>query len=368
MKYLGYRELCTSAVRNKNEEIAKMTALKELQQQKKTLLLKERPPRAREAAKLLGISEAEYVALSYGETCTMLDNNRFTEILLQLETVGEVMALTRNDAMVLEHHGTYQGGTKGKNHVIFNTPEIDLRLNVSKWKYGFAVDENKRQSLQFFDEFGEAAHKIYVTSASDKSSYEAILHEFSTTGSFSDLKITNKPEAHITHIKDVNIDQEAIHKDWKALDDVHQINGFLEEYSVTRPQAYRYLGNDAITLQRTALEGLLEKVSELQIPLLIFVSNSTSTQIHNGVVNKLMEMGPWFNVLDPKFSLHANMELVSETWMVTKYLNGESPTYSMELFDINHNSLMMVYLHPEARKNDDKKQLWADILMSLQEK
>ncbi len=342
-----------------------MDLFKTLQQKKKDLLAEERPPRAREAAKKLEISEAEYVALSSGETCTMLDNKRFAELLLQLETVGEVMALTRNDAMVLEHHGIYQGGVNRYDHLIFNSPEIDLRLRVSEWKYGFAVDENNRQSLQFFDEFGEASHKIYVTDASNKASYENILLEFSTTGNFRDLAIKSKPE---TFIKEVDIDQQAIHKDWRALDDAHQVNALLKNYGVTRPQAYRCLGEDALVLQRTALEDLLKKVSEQQIPLLIFVSNATSTQIHNGTVTKLMEMGPWFNVLDPTFSLHANMELVAETWMITKHLNEQSPTYSMELFDTNHNTLMMVYLHPDAQSDKDKTLLWKTILMSLQEK
>lgn len=48
----------------------------------------------------------------------------------------------------------------------------------------------------------------------------------------------------------------------------------------------------------------------------MFVPNSSATQIHNGTVHKLMEMGPWFNVLDPKFNLHANMSLISESWCI----------------------------------------------------
>lgn len=341
-----------------------MLTVTTLYQQKKDLLTQERPQRAREAAKTLKITEAEYVALSLSDTCTMLDGNRFAELLLQLEPVGKLMALTRNDAMVLEHHGVYKDGYQKETYLIFNTPEIDLRLQISKWKYGFAVEEKNRQSLQFFDQFGEAAHKIYITDASDKTAYENILHDFSTTATFQDLVIKNKTK---TKVASVKINQEAIHKDWLALNDVHQVNALLKDYGVTRPQAYRCLKENSSLLQSSALEDMLQQVSELQIPLLIFVSNATSTQIHNGVVNKLMEMGPWFNVLDPAFSLHANMELVTETWMVAKNINKDHPTYSMELFDANQETLMVIYLQMEAISDNKVINKWLEILNSLKE-
>lgn len=343
-----------------------MSNFEALRQQKQDLLAEKRPPRAREAAKKLGISEAEYVALSCGETCSPLASDRFSDLLLKLGSVGEMMALTRNDAMVLEHHGVYRDGVSRHNHVIFNTPEIDLRLRVSDWKYGFAVDENGRQSLQFFDKYGEAAHKVYVTDHSDKAAYESLLHEFGTTGGFHEMNVKTKEPAGV--IEDVDVDETAIRKDWKALDNAHHVNALLKAYGVTRPQAYRHLGDDALALKADALKSMLEKAADLEIPLLIFVPNDTSTQIHNGVVKKLMEMGPWFNVLDPGFNLHANMELVTEAWMVIKHLGEHDKTCSMELFDANQKALMMVYLHPDGQVDKEMKAMWADVLMSLQEK
>ena len=209
----------------------------------------------------------------------------------------------------------YRDGVNRHNHVIFNTPDIDLRLRISDWKYGFSVDESGRQSLQFFDQYGEAAHKIYVTDASDKAAYESLLHEFGTTGGFHEVNVKTKEPPVVIDV--VEVDESAIQKDWKALDNAHHVNALLKAYGVTRPQAYRHLGEDAVALRSDALKGMLEKAADPQIPLLIFVPNETSTQIHNGVVNKLMEMGSRFNVLDPKFNLHANMEMVTEAcWMV----------------------------------------------------
>ncbi len=342
-----------------------MNIFETLLQKKKDLLTREKPSGSREAAKELEISEAEYLALSFGETCTMLDNKRFSELLLQFEPVGEVMALTRNDAIVLEHRGVYQGGVINKGSLTFKTSELHLLLKVSKWKYGFAIDQNSHQSLQFFDKFGEISHKIIITDASNKTAYEKILSEFSIAGHFNDLTIKSKPETVIQ--EKIDVDQQAIHKDWRALNDVHQVNALLKTYGLTRPQAYSYLEEDALALQSTALGDLLKKMSKQQLPLLIFVSNPTSIQIHHGIVKKIVE-GVWFNVIDPAFHLHANMKSVTKTWMVTMYLDKQNPSYSIELFDACHNLVMWIGLHSDAKSDINKISLWRDALLSLPEK
>ena len=127
-----------------------------LKQQKQELLAAEKPPRAREAAKQLYISEAEYVALSCGESVYALDCEFLVALIKQLHQIGEVMALTRNDAIVFEHHGVYSDPVIKQNYVIINKPDLDLRLKISDWQYAFAVDEGGRQSFQFFDMDGLA--------------------------------------------------------------------------------------------------------------------------------------------------------------------------------------------------------------------
>ena len=338
-----------------------MSNYKTLLKQKTELLTVKRPPRAREAAKKLKITEAEFVALSCGETCQLLNDSSFVDILKGLEVVGELMALTRNEAMVLESHGIYEGVVERHGHVIINTDKIDLRLRISDWKYGFSVNENDRHSLQFFDAFGEATHKIYLTKKSNVDAYQTLINQHTTNGDFNDLTIIEKP---VISIQKVEINTESFQKDWSELNDAHQVNNLLKKYNATRPQAYRHLGDGAILLRNNGLRKMLEVASEKEIPLLMFVPNYASTQIHNGTVNKLMEMGPWFNVLDPSFNLHANIELVSETWLVIKQ-NDNTETFSMELFDEKQQPLMMIYLHPDAKQDKNIQQLWADTLQNL---
>lgn len=338
-----------------------MSNLENLKKQKIKILAEKKPPRAREAAKQLKISEAEFVALSCGESCSQLDSSRFEQLLTKLEPIGEVMALTRNEAMVLESHGIYKDVSSAHGHIIINTKQIDLRLRVSAWKYGFAVEENARQSLQFFDQFGEATHKIYIGKKSNVIAYESTLVEFSISAGFNSLLIKDKPKIKIENLA---IDVAALQKDWQNLDNVHQVNKLLTKYAITRPQAYRHLGDKAAILAKDSLRTMLEIASTKKIPLLMFVPNYASTHIHNGTVNKLMEMGPWFNVLDPGFNLHANMDLISETWLVIKTLDQQN-SYSMEIFDEHQQPLMMVYLHPDAKQDINMQNTWQSTLQNL---
>lgn len=343
-----------------------MSKTMELQRRKAELLATDKPPRAREAARQLGVSEAEYVALSCGDadaTNRRLKRDGFVSILQALHQAGEVMALTRNEAVVMEHHGVYRNPVVKHNHVMFIEPDMDLRLKVTAWQYGFAVNENGRRSLQFFDACGEAAHKIYMTEASDMAVYDALVAQHGTDGGFEGMSVSPTPTRSPDEIAVLQVDADAIRKDWQSLENAHHVNALLKAYGLTRPQAYRYLGDEAVPLQADALKALLEEASDQAWSLLMFVPNGAATQIHNGTVHKLMEMGPWFNVLDAKFNLHANLSLISQAWWVRKPSDGRMVT-SLEVFDAYDNAVMMVYLHPDDRSSERLAQ-WDAFLLSL---
>src|SRR5690606_26879928 len=131
--------------------------------------------RIRDAAKQLGVSEAELVAT--GEQNIAL-RPEFEEILKEIKTLGYVMALTRNDHAVHERKGIYTKATFNGHVGLVVNPDIDLRLFMNAWHFGFAVHEGERQSLQFFDKDGEAVHKIYITEQSDLAAYEALVSKY----------------------------------------------------------------------------------------------------------------------------------------------------------------------------------------------
>jgi putative hemin transport protein len=65
---------------------------------------------------------------------------------------------------------------------------------------------------------------------------------------------------------------------------------------------------------------------------MIFVGNEGCIQIHSGLVNRIAPMGPWQNVLDPRFNLHLRADHVAEVWLVDKPTK-RGAAISVEAFD-----------------------------------
>lgn len=147
--------------------------------------------RIRDAAVTLGVSEAELVALGVGRTATPLKAD-WRGILNDMQEVGRVMCLTRNEHCVHERHGRFEGVDVKAPHGIVLGPDIDLRLFLGSWKHGFAVREplqqGERLSLQFFDGAGDAVHKIYATQETDRPAFDALIARY-TAATPPDMKV-----------------------------------------------------------------------------------------------------------------------------------------------------------------------------------
>ena len=145
--------------------------------------------RIRNAAHELGVSEAELVATGCGEHVTRLHGS-WKNLLTDLEPLGPVMALTRNDACVHEKTGVYHDVRLMESHEmgLVVDEQIDLRLFFSRWHLGFAVatpwegaKDGLRRSLQFFDRHGTAVHKVFLTRKSDVAAYERLVDKYRHT-------------------------------------------------------------------------------------------------------------------------------------------------------------------------------------------
>src|SRR5690606_1355463 len=120
------------------------TAIDTLKQKWDALKAEQPQLRIRNAADALGVSEGELIALTVGENVTRL-NPDFTNILLEVESLGKVMALTRNDECVHERKGVYLNGDFSSPHAqLFVGEDIDMRIFLSHWKYAFAVVEGDK--------------------------------------------------------------------------------------------------------------------------------------------------------------------------------------------------------------------------------
>ncbi|MBB6272006.1 putative hemin transport protein [Pedobacter cryoconitis] len=287
--------------------------------------------RIRDAAKQLDTTEAELLATAVGETVIRLTND-FQDILKGVGALGKVMALTRNDYCVHERKGVYKNVTfSGPMGLVVN-PDIDLRLFMMQWSSAFAVDENTRKSLQFFGKDGEAIHKIYLVETSDVQAYDALVNAFTAHDQHAVLVI-NRNKKVIEEKPDAEIDAAGFKETWLTLKDTHDFHGMLRKFGVTRTQGLRLAPEGhAVSITKESLKSILEKASETDLEIMVFTGSAGCIQIHTGPVKKLLQTGPWFNVLDPDFNMHLREDAIASVWLVKKPTTDGIVT-SIEVFD-----------------------------------
>ncbi|OJU76884.1 MAG: hemin-degrading factor [Bacteroidetes bacterium 47-18] len=287
--------------------------------------------RIREIAKQLQSSEAQLLATGVGENVTRLKDDP-KAILGDIIKLGKVMALTRNDHAVHERKGVYDNLTFQGPVGTFVNEDIDLRLFMMAWAYAFAVNENDRLSIQFFDKSGEAVHKIYLTEDSDREAYHQLVEKFRAEDQSAGLAVTPYP-APEPELKDEDVDAAAFREEWMALQDTHDFFGLLQKHKVTRTQALRLAPEGmARQLDNDVTRKVFNLAVERQVPIMVFIGNRGCIQIHTGEVYKLMDAGPWFNVLDPDFNMHLNETRIASSWLVVKP-SRDGLIHAIEVYD-----------------------------------
>lgn len=295
--------------------------------------------RPRDAAAQLQISEAELLAAQIGRNVIRLIDDP-EAILRTVSLLGEVMALTRNDACVHERKGVYDNASFSKHGPmsmgLFVNPDIDLRLFMNHWQYQFAViEETKagpRRSLQFFGQDGLAIHKIYLTHYSDEVAYDKLVQAHRHATQNTDIAISPYTSP-IKTKADNQVDWPAFKAAWKGLKDTHDFHPMLRRFNITREQAFEHIGEDfAYKVDNNAARKVLALVRDRSCEMMVFVGNRGCIQIHSGPVNKLLTYGDWYNVMDPKFNLHLNEKKIAHTW-VTKKPTEDGIVTALEIFD-----------------------------------
>ena len=321
--------------------------------------------RARDIARELNISEAELLTSRIGKEIIKLEGD-WAELIRCMPSLGRVMALTRNDSCVHEKHGEYDNISIGPGHGLVLNHDIDLRLFMSHWHFGFAVSETvasgKRHSLQFFDINGEAVHKIYIPKGDSLRAYKAIVSKFRSAQQTEEISIHKLPNVK-KDIPDGNLDTENFISHWTNLKDTHHFFGMLNEFGVGRRQSMRLAeGKFTRQLDNNCLHGALDRAVADETSIMCFVGNPGCIQIHTGKINKIVIMGPWLNILDPGFNLHLNQTSVESIWAVEKPTSDGTVT-SLEIYDQSGFCFCQFF----GERKPGKKELpgWQQIVASI---
>lgn len=297
--------------------------------------------RIRNAAELLGVSEAELLATDCGDSVTRLQLEPY-DLLGELHRCGRLMALARNDGAVHETLGPF-GELKGKGNIRLFLGAQDQRLFAHHWTRAFAVQSDKRESVQFFNAHGRASFKLFTTPDTDLDAWQELVSRF-VAADQSPLEQDIRAEEPKRYRATLNRDEISdLQQRWDAITDVHQFHGLLKDFDLRRLTAFENAGPErAWAIQSEAVERLIQLAGERQLPLMIFVGNGDVVQIHTGTPGRLLRTGPWFNILDPDFNLHLNTETIQSAWVVRRPTRDGVVT-AVEAFDRHGESIVQFF-------------------------
>ena len=339
----------------------------------------------RDAARALGVSEAQLLATNIGKGVTRLqaDGNQPREIMRAALDLGIVQAITRNENGVIETTGVAskfkQAGDKSEQADAKQDPEtearqrniaggylggqIDLRFHFENWKYAFAVEQAGRdgkptRSLQFFDANGTAVHKIYLRNEPGVAVYDKLVATFRLPQQSAELNVLAvAPKA--AEKPDAEIDVKEFQLAWKDMTDVHQFAQIMREFHLTREQALRLAPAGVVErVTPQALHALLENAAKDKVAIMVFLGNEGLTQIYSGKIEKTMAAGGFFNVLDPDFNLHIRDTALRSGWVVKR-----GGVTSVEFFD--NDGTQVVSFFGVRERGKPQPQSWVDLADSL---
>ncbi|PID46839.1 MAG: hypothetical protein CSB47_01770 [Proteobacteria bacterium] len=315
--------------------------------------------RIRNAAEELGISELELLSTEIGHTCIRLSPN-FAGILDELPSLGPVMALTRNDAVV--HETTFPFGEIHwqERTALYLQPGQCTRYFTTHWAHAIAVEEDDRKSLQFFDHYGEAVHKIYLTQNSKLDAYQRIVEAFRSDDQTNRTAVEQVAQEVPATIQ---IDKGELRGRWSTIENAHQSDDLIEDFGGNRSTIYAALGEEYATrLDCGDAEVLLTLLSEHALSTNISVQNHAAVQSYCGSVKRLLRTGPWFNVLDPTFNLHLNTEQIAQVWVIKKP-SDNGLLHSIDVLDNAGQSI--VTIADDRLRNQPESAEWQEIVSKL---
>ncbi len=324
--------------------------------------------RDKDFADSIGITEAElvaaYVGADEGQKIVALTPDP-DAIIPEIEKLGEVMALTRNPSCVIERVGTYQNYHPGRHAAMVLDPDIDLRIFPKFWEHAFAVErpgkDGVKRSIQIFNGVGDAVHKIHLRDGSNHDAWGEVVQALRADDQRNTLDLRQKgaPEAP----KADPDRQDELRALWSKMTDTHQFQKVLVKLKMNRLGAYRIVGAPYVRrLAAGSVERAFERIAATGMGVMIFVGNRGCIQIHGGECRNLKVMGPWFNVLDPRFDMHLRTDHIAEIYEVRKFAHG-GEAVSLEAFDAEGRIILQVF--PYRRAAIENVEIWDKIIAEL---
>lgn len=322
----------------------------------------------RQAAADLGVSEG---ALMADAPDSVYLGSRIRDLVLKLETLGEVLSVVRNDAAVHEKVGIYEHVTlTARTGLALNVGGLDLRFFLHNWHHAIAttvvIGERTMRSIQFYDEYGTSIEKVFMRDETKLDAWQALIDEFATSGK---PEFLPAPEINVTIPEPLSPEREqAFQERWNELKDVHHFGGLLETFKIDRQQSYRHAPAGCTKqVDRSVWEEVLQYVQANNLEIMVFVGNRGLVQIQTGKLHNVVRSHGYLNVLDAKvpeegFDLHLRDSDIVETWVVRRPIS-EGYVTCIEGFDKNRQTVVQIFGRRE--EGNDEMQSWHQLMDGL---
>lgn len=320
-----------------------------------------------EKAALLGKTEVEIRQLCEGHEAQRLNISPI-KLLIELKKVGKVLAITDNGYAFNEIKGQYDNARIGTRTGLFLTPRgLDLRLFPTHWQSAFAVTEPfgnipELHSFQFFDSQGHAVHRVYAIDETDMTQWQHLIETYADAKMPPIFPEKKQYNTHSHTAIDPSLAMK-VEKSWREMLDVHQFYDLLQQYHLTRQDAFRHVSDElAYQVSVDAMQNLMAKVYQDENEVMIFTGNDACVQIYTGVIIESYSNKGWLNLSGYQFSYHLREDQVHECWVVKKPVTDGHVT-SLEIFDKKGRQLSQVY--GARQENEPEQAHWRAQITSL---
>ena len=272
--------------------------------------------RIRDAADQLGCSEADLLSTEVGDTVSFLNVEDINTLFADILSTDRIMLLVRNDSVV--HEKTIN--TEDINIIDGSFIDISkqhpvLEYDLASFQYSFfqkKIHANKiLSSFQFFNQIGDSVLKIYSKNVSD-SAFDPIVSKYMTEYGYevqSREYIDKKPS--------INNNSVCLY-----------FNDNVASYDCNKH-----------ILPSSSLRKILNKSSEKKIAIQVHCLGLSAVQYHIDRVDKIVDYGPWLNVIDNNFNLHVlESEIISCT--LNEYNAKGDRYFSINFLDEKENCVL----------------------------
>ncbi len=301
----------------------------------------EKKHRHQEIASFLNVTEVElidsYVGVTKLESIKSFPNlarairlkPSWSSIIRDIQGFGEVLSLTRNSHAVHENLAFYKQSSFNDDTGIVTSDELVIRLMFERWKYGYLFEECKstvlQRSIQFFDEFGAPAHKIFLLPHSHHWYFDEFAKRWADSNQDAGIIIEEKLK------REHDLDKSAL-------------TTMIEEQSANQ--------KDLLDLDQ--MQYFLDLATKAKLPLVITVQNHGTNQSHEGVIHEIEERKDWLHLSNQQFNAHLQL-----SQLLKIFLNHQVNPYSMEIFDDKCSHLVLIALSSKASPAD--REVWESL-------